>query len=81
MLPNTGLLSMSRFDTPDDAPKYNSPEFKQANMNEAVVVMKGTVKGNPTVDLIFVDETGQKYVAMLNGSLIVNLAAMVGPIL
>jgi hypothetical protein len=55
-------LTVLLADSPDEAPKYALPEYRLAN---------------PTVDFIFEDENGQKYVAMLTGGLVENLAAAV----
>lgn len=64
-------------DSPDEAPKYNKPEYLLANLTTAQIVGRGTVRGNPTVDFIFEDENGQKYVAMLTGALIENLVGAI----
>lgn len=40
------------------------------NLEKAVIVQNGTVAGNPTVDLILVDETGKKYVALITARLL-----------
>ena len=58
----------------EEAPNYTKPEYLSANLTIAQVVGKGTVKGNPTVDFIFEDESGQKYVAMLTGGLVAGIA-------
>ena len=41
--------------------------------DEAVVVRKGTVGGNSTVDLVLKDESGQKFVVMLTGALVKSI--------
>jgi hypothetical protein len=56
-----------------DAPKYGD-DFKPIFVRRAVVVPKGTVEGNPTVDLQFTDRAGKKYVAMTTGQIIEALA-------
>ena len=48
-------------------------EFKPIEITEAVVVRKGTVGGNSTVDLVLKDESGQKFVVMLTGALIKSI--------
>lgn len=70
-------LTIKLADAPEEAPSYNKPEFLMANLTTAQIVGKGTARGNPTVDFIFEDEKGQKYVAMLTGGLVENLAAAV----
>lgn len=73
----TNHLSITLHDSPDEAPKYDKPEHLFASLTIARVVGRGTVSGAPTVDFIFEDENGQKYVAMLTGGLVENLAAAV----
>jgi len=63
-------LTVSRHASPEEAPKYSLPEFKHATLDEAHVVMKGTVEGNPTIDLIFKDENGQKYIVLITANLL-----------
>jgi hypothetical protein len=70
-------LTITMHDSPGEAPKYEKPEHLFAKVAVARVVGRGTVEGNPTVDLVFEDERGQKYVAMLTGGLIENLAGAV----
>ena len=70
-------LTIRLADSPAEAPSYNKPEYLLAKLTTAQVVGRGTVSGNPTVDFIFEDESGQKYVAMLTGSLVENLAAAI----
>lgn len=70
-------LQIVLHDSPDEAPSYSKPEYLLANLTTARVVGRGTVSGNPTVDFIFEDESGQKYVAMLTGGLVENLAGAI----
>lgn len=70
-------LAVLLHDSPDEAPKYDKPEFLFANLTTARVVGRGTANGLPTVDFIFEDEKGQKYVAMLTGGIVENLAGAV----
>lgn len=70
-------LTLKLADSPDEAPVYRLPEFRVANLTTAQIVGRGTAAGLPTVDFIFEDENGQKYVAMLTGGLVENLAAAV----
>ena len=73
----TNDLKILLCDSPLVAPSYSLPEYKIANLTTAQVVGKGTKEGNPTVDLIFVDEQGQKYVAMITGGLIQGLGSAI----
>lgn len=43
---------------------------KALNIEKAVVVRKGTVAGNSTVDLILVDGEGNRYMTMITGNLL-----------
>lgn len=70
-------LTLLLADSPAEAPSYNLPEYRLANLTTAQIVGRGTVNGNPTVDFIFEDEAGQKYVAMLTGGLVENLAGAI----
>jgi len=71
---DTQKLTVKIFNSVDDAPLYNQPEFLPASMNEAAIVVRGTVGGKATVDLIFRDANGQKYVAMVT---LFNLRSLV----
>lgn len=73
----TNDLNIVLADTPSEAPNYEKPEYKGANLTTAVVVGKGTVSGAPTVDFVFEDENGQKYIAMLTGGLVENLTGAI----
>jgi len=66
-------LKVSIFDYPGeagDAGYVYKPPVKSATLEEAVIVRKGTQAGNSTVDLIFTDADGNKYVAMITGNLL-----------
>lgn len=52
---------------------YKGKGIKAIEIAEVVVVQKGTVLGNSTVDLIMVDEYGTKFVVMLTGNLIKSI--------
>lgn len=74
-----GTTEIKRFAKPEDAPNYNDiGGFKGAKLIQAVVVENGTEKGNATVDLVFENEQGQKYVVMVMGSLIHTINTLVG---
>ena len=74
---DTNMLDIELFDSVEEAPSYEKPEHYSANLKTARVVGNGTVHGNPTVDLIFEDERGQEYVAMITGGLLQNLAGAI----
>lgn len=52
---------------------YHKNEYTALRISHAVVVQKGTEKGNPTVDLILVDETGKQYMTMVTGNLLKSI--------
>lgn len=54
--------------------------FKPIEIEKAVVVQNGTEGGNPTVDLVLLDQTGQRFVVMLTGTLVNMLARTAQPI-
>lgn len=55
---------------PSPAPKYHDGETKMLKIKKAIIVGKGTVGGNPTVDLQVVDDEGKKYLIMVTGNLV-----------
>lgn len=57
-------------DAIDKGHVYRRPEYEPIKIDKVVVVRDGTVEGNPSVDLVLVDERGQKYAALLTGALI-----------
>ena len=73
----TNDLNIVMADSPSEAPNYEKPDYKAANLTTAVVVGNGTVAGNPTVDFVFEDEDGQKYIAMLTAGLIESLTGAI----
>lgn len=48
---------------------YKAP-MKGVKVTEAVIIKNGTTTGNPTVDIIFEDNEGNRYVAMTTGALL-----------
>ena len=52
---------------------YRQPEFKAIEIERVVVVRNGTEEGNSTVDLVLVNELGEKFVVMLTGRLIKSI--------
>lgn len=71
-------LDIKNFYRVEDAPNYNNDKsFKAGKIDHVCVVGNGTAEGNPTVDFIFTDESGQKYIAMITGNLVVALAQAV----
>lgn len=62
----------------DDAVKnghtYNRDEgYMPVEVEKVVVVRNGTVEGNSTVDLVLVDEKGNKFVVMVTGKLLKSI--------
>ena len=77
MITGTNDLKMLLADSPLEAPSYKLPEYKAVNLTKAQIVGQGTVDGNPTVDFIFEDEDGQKYVALITGGLVEMLTGAI----
>ncbi|MGE3350065.1 MAG: hypothetical protein AB7I35_21770 [Ramlibacter sp.] len=48
-------------------------EYKPIAISNVGVVLDGTAAGNPTVDLVLTDETGQKYVVTTTGALVKSI--------
>ena len=46
---------------------------KPVEIKQVVVVQKGTVSGNSTVDLVMEDAEGNKFVVMLTGNLLKSI--------
>lgn len=57
---------------------YRPPIYRPLNINEAVVNLKGTQAGKPTVDFILEDEKGQKYVIILTSTILAAISAIQG---
>lgn len=74
-----GTIEIKKYSCPEDAPNYNHiGGFKAAKLTNIVVVEKGTKNGNATVDLVFEDDSGQKYMVMVMGSLLNTVNGLVG---
>jgi hypothetical protein len=75
----TNALSIQVVDTPQQAPNYNrdSIDVRGATISKVIVVKRGTVEGNPTVDFQIVDRQGGQYVAMLTGKIVQSLAKVI----
>ncbi len=75
----TNALSIKVVETPQEAPNYNrdSIDVRGATISQVVIVKRGTVEGNPTVDFQFKDQEGAEYVAMLTGRLVQSLASVI----
>lgn len=73
----TNDIAIDLFDSPEDAPKYTKPNTTAANLERAVIVGRGTVGGNATVDLVFRDPDGKQFVAMITGRLLRGVVAAV----
>lgn len=70
---NTNSIQIKICDSIEDAPNYNKLGGYQAvSLKELIIVKKGTVGGNDTIDLIFEDEEGNKFVSMITAKLLKN---------
>lgn len=70
----TNDIAIKVYKTVEESPVYRLPEYKAATITNAAIVNKGMENGKSTVDLIFVDESGQKYVALITNSLLAAVA-------
>lgn len=74
-------IKMAVFNDPDEAIEagYNYSEWGDKpiplGIDKAVVVRKGMVSGAATVDLLLVDEHGNKYVTLITANLLAMVAA------
>jgi len=64
--------------SPDEAPNWRKTNAKALNLDTAIIVKNGTVEGNPTVDLVLTDPSGQIYVAMITGRLLKSVTQIIG---
>lgn len=60
-----------------EAPNYNQPDWAGLSVEKVIIVKKGTKAGNPTIDLQFVDDKGNKSVAMLTAKIFGLIAGMI----
>lgn len=70
-------ISIKLYDTPDKAPTYTGAHVP-VKINGCSIVGKGTISGNPTVDLQLVDAAGNKFLIMTTGAIMESIAAAVG---
>lgn len=70
-------VSITVADSVDDAPVYKEPAFKGVRVTNCVIVPRGTVQGHPTIDLVMHDDSGNRYVSMMTGSMLESIAAAV----
>lgn len=74
----TNSTNIKQFFRIEDAPKFDAPEYKAASIENFNIVRNGTVEGRSSVDIVFIDESGQKYVTMLTGRIIHAVARVIG---
>jgi hypothetical protein len=60
---------MQSVDSPYDAPNYQE-DWKMLRVTQCIIVGKGTVKGQPTVDIQMTDADGNKYLVMATGRIL-----------
>lgn len=72
-------LKINRYKSIEEAPNYrNIGGYNAATLVEVGIVEKGMQSGLPSVDLVFVDEQGNKFVALLPGRLFAAAGRTVG---
>ncbi len=77
---NTNVLSIKICDSIEAAPNWkrdHADKVKGAELVEAFVVRKGMVSGRDTVDLVFKDDAGNTYVALVSGANLKMLASTI----
>ncbi len=65
-------VSIKSADSVGKAPKYG-PEVVGLELEECVIVSKGTHHGLPSVDLVMKDENGKRYLVMTTGRVMEQL--------
>lgn len=76
MPPNPLKLDIKIHPDPVLAPRYDATT-KPLELIEAVITERGTEAGLPIVDLVLVDDQGQRYYAAKTGRLFLMLAAAI----
>lgn len=73
------MLPIEIVDSPDAAPNYarDTPDVRAAEITKVIVVKNGTVEGNTTVDFQITAMDGSKFVAMLTGAMVKQLAMFI----
>jgi hypothetical protein len=61
----------------EESPSYDEKNFSALDLKAAHIVERGTQQGNPTVDLLLVDNNGRQYVAVVTGNLLEMLGSAV----
>lgn len=54
-------------------PPDGAAQVKPIQVQKVIVVKQGTVEGNPTVDFLLEDESGQQFVFMVTGRLLKSI--------
>ena len=69
-------VSIKIVDSPEEAPNYTN-DTMLLKMKRCIIVGKGTIKGNPTIDIQLTDDSGKKYVIMTTGAIITGISEAV----
>jgi len=71
-------LKIKICNSPEEAPNYREQKgFTSVKWEEAIIVRNGTEEGRTTVDLILKDEKGNKYIAMITGRIVQQVAGLI----
>jgi hypothetical protein len=75
----TNDVRITVVDSSREAPHYrrDTVDVRAADLFQVIIVRGGTISGRPTVDLLFKDEQGAEYVAMITGGILEGIAAAV----
>jgi hypothetical protein len=72
----TNTLNIQIAEKIEDAPIYGS-DSKILKALSAIIVKRGAISGNPTIDIQLVDADGNKYLVMATSGIIESLAKVV----
>jgi len=71
---NTNTIQIKIFNTIAEAPHYGG-KVHPISIDHAVIVRNGTQQGRSTVDLVFTDDTGKKYITMITARILSTIVA------
>ena len=72
----TSWVSVKIVDSSKEAPNYGD-DFTLLKAHTCIIVGRGTVAGNPTVDIQLTDEHGKKFLIMATGGIMEMIGAAV----
>lgn len=74
---HNGIVEIKKYASVEDAPNYvKEGGYKACALVGVAVVANGTIHGDSTVDLVFVDGNGNKHVAIVHANVIRHIKGM-----